>query len=144
MDVTVFTGRINYTNKESYKNFNKNRRYVNILKHHCGNKELEHYITYFPENFIITTRYEHAMKADGTTSHTMTDGITGRYSRKQLETCFIEHVKNIKNWRDKINRFPIKNPPEGKIDIRMNFWKFIADRIENIKKHLQKKNQHVI
>ena len=144
MDVTVFTGRINYTNKESYKNFNKNRRYINILKHHCGNKELEHYITYAPENFIITTRYEHAMHTDGITSHTMIDGITGRHSRKQLEDCLMKHVSAIKNWKAEIDRLPLKNPPEEKIDIRMNFWKFIAGKIKNIKKHLQKKNQHVI
>ena len=141
MNSITFCGKIKFDNIISYENFCKNREGISLLKHHCGNKNMTHYIHQDFSNFTISTEYAHSPKVNGKNSHSIFNGIHGEFTGEEIKECLEQHVLRVKRWKYEIDSMPDKK--NEKILIERNFWQLIIDKIKRNKKCLQKKNQHV-
>lgn len=111
MDKVAFSGRIEFVNKESYKNFIGYRKEINKLKHRCANNHVTHHIQHDRNIFAITTNYTHQIKTDGTSEHVLSFVLPypNREKIKKLIDC---HISNIKTWKFKIDILPNLNTPD--------------------------------
>ena len=138
-----FEGRIQFVNKESYKNFIGYRKNINDLKYHCGNKQLTHFIQHDDNFFVITTSFEHEKKIDGTTSHAISD-VLSYPNEFSINKTIKKHIEEIKDWKARVDSSPNQITAEAFVLRKENVFARIFKNVQKfIEKCLQKKNVHV-
>lgn len=126
MNNITFAGRILFANKESYNNFIGNRKQINQLKHHSGNKNLTHFIQYDKDFFVITTTFEHARKLDDTTSHVLSE-VRRPPNKGRLSRIVNNYINKVRIWQSEINRMPNHPNTEYKAPKKRNFLEKIIE-----------------
>ena len=124
-----FKGNIIYANLGARELGQKSREGINILKHHCGNKNFEHVITAGHDFISINTIFvRNKKKSDGIDRYVLTtcrlkDGINNPEEFNDM-TKF--HYIRHKKWKKRIDN--IKEEEETK----KSFWAQCIDFFKNL------------
>ena len=123
-----FKGNIIYANLGARELGQKSREGINILKHHCGNKNFEHVITAGHDFISISTIFiRNNRRSDNIDRYVLTtckleDGIN---KPEEFNKIAKSHFTKHKNWKKSIDNVPEKEPEKS-------FWAKCKDYFKNL------------